>query len=134
MDDVTCRLTKIKMKVQKGFVLLTTLILLGGLVITGAALLTMVDYNFVDASRHRDEVQAFYLAETAAEEAIWYLKNVDSAWVGDDPTEHVAPGGSYTIAVDQTNAPTFVISATGYVPNLSNANAIKVIKLTGNIL
>ena len=125
---------KTLLKQQSGLVLLTSIFLLGGLVLTGASLLSMVDYNFVDAERHRDEVQAFYLAESAAEEAIWYLKNVDANWIGDLPTEHITPNGSYTITIDQSNSPTFVIIAVGYVPNISNANAIKSIEVTGTIL
>lgn len=119
---------------QNGFILITTLILTGVLVTIGAALLTMVNQNYADAGFQRDEAQAIYLAETAVEEAVWYLKNVDVAWTGDAPTEHTLNTGSYTISVDQGGAPTVVITGIGYVPNKANARVQKTLEVTGNLL
>jgi len=116
---------------QKGFILLTTIILSSALLLTGAAMLTMVDHHFVDAAYQRDEVQAFFLAETGAEEAIWYLQNIDSNWVGDTPTEHVLNNGTYVINIDHSGAPVRVITVTGYVPDITNARVQKTIEVTG---
>jgi len=120
-------------KKQKGFILLTTIILSSALLLTGAAMLTMVDHHFIDAAYQRDEVQAFFLAETGAEEAIWYMQNIDSNWVGDTPTEHVLNNGTYVINVDQSASPVRVITVTGYVPNLANARVQKTIEVTGTM-
>ena len=96
-------------------------------------MLTMVDHHFIDAAYQRDEVQAFFLAETGAEEAIWYMQNIDSNWVGDTPTEHVLNNGTYVINVDQSASPVRVITVTGYVPNLANARVQKTIEVTGTM-
>jgi len=123
----------IAIRKQKGFILLTTVIMCSALLLTGAAMLSMVDHHFVDAQYQRDEVQALFLAETGAEEAIWYLQNVDSTWSGDSPTEHALNNGVYTISIDQSAAPIRVITATGYIPNIANAQVRKTIEVTGTM-
>ncbi len=122
-----------KNKNPSGFVLIGISILMGILVLIGASLLGMVDTNLVDAFVQQEEVQALYLAETGIEEGIWYLQNVDITWTGDSPTEHMLTKGSYTISVDQSGAPTYIITVTGYVPNKSNVRVQKTLEVTGTL-
>jgi len=120
-------------KPAQGFVLIGVLILTGALLMMGTALLSMTQYHFTDSFIEQEKIHALYLAETGVEEGIWYLQNVDINWTGDSPTEHSFGMGSYTIAVDQSGAPTYVITVTGYVPNLTNARVQKTIEVTGTL-
>lgn len=131
MEDKKRRISNHK---EKGFVLIATVILMGSLLVIGTSVLSMVDTNLADAFVQQEEVHAVYLAETGIEEAIWYLQNVDITWTGDSPTEHTLNNGTYTISVDNSGAPTYVITVTGYVPALTNARVQKTIEVTGTLL
>lgn len=124
----------VKRRSHGGFVLIATIIMTMTLGLIGASLLGMKSDSIADSSIQREEVQALYLAESGASEAIWYLQNIDILWVGDNPVEHTTNKGSYTITIDHSASPKITIISTGYIPNLANARVKRTIQVIGDLI
>ncbi len=87
----------------------------------GLTMLALQWGGIVDIGDTKDTVQAKLLAETALQEARYYVFYIDNTWVGTSPefvftTDHTIGTYQYTVA---KKANVWTVTAVGYVPNSS---------------
>jgi len=124
---------KRKDKDQKGFILITSFLLMVALVVIVVAYMTIVYFGLKNVGIQTDKAKTFYVCEAGLNQAIWYLINTapdgssDGSWrtdaysspSGPDPTDpqyEEFGDGAYTIWVEDSGA-NILITSRGEVNN-----------------
>lgn len=106
---------------NRGIVSIYALLLMTLFLTMGLALLALQLASFQDTRNILDATQARFLAESALQEARYYLMNIDANFSGTSPEEVVAIGGinigTYKYTITKSGANIYDVSATGYIPN-----------------
>ncbi len=111
----------------KGIIAHYLLALLILLEVTGLALLNVQNSSINDSQNQQARVQAKFLAQSALQEAKYYVKTVSPGWTGSSPEQsvtinnHVVGSYEYTVAAVGN---LYTITAKGYVPNKQVENGV----------
>jgi len=118
---------KLKFCQNRGVISFYVLLLMSVFMTMGLALLGYQLGAFQDASNIRDGYQVKLLAETALQEADYYLRNINSGWTGASAEKTVAIGaktiGTYKYSITQCGN-VYDVTAGGYIPNSTSVKKV----------
>lgn len=127
-------------KHQKGYVLITTLVIMGVL-LTITYFLSDVLFSETSISRNQKSATvAFYLSEAGVQEAIWSIKNDEvvrtkflTTTDGETiiPAKNLIEGGSYSVSIKNSSLASATITSTG-IYNMGSKEAQR--KITLNVI
>ncbi|MDP1709931.1 MAG: hypothetical protein Q8L21_03525, partial [Candidatus Komeilibacteria bacterium] len=129
--DVICK------KNPAGFLLISSLVVLTTMILIVSFYLNAIIQEIKITHITSESPQAYYLAETGVQEAIWKLQN-DAVWKNNfetDPTWSATltrnnvwgEGGSYTVTVANTTLASATITATSSIP-VANSTTQRVVE------
>lgn len=107
----------------RGAALIIAMLVMGVLLMLGTAFMTISSTETQIAFNERNALQAFYLADAAANKAISRLndKTLDPPYTGETGTA-LGPG-TFNLTMTPTTGDTRMITATGCVPNCASSTA-----------
>ena len=115
---------------RSGYILLLALVFLGIFSAVSVAYLSFITASARSARYGVASAQALALAEGGVDEAISQL-NENGGYTGE--THTVSGAGAFTVIVSNVNTNTKNITATGFVPNVTNPEATKTVSVLVDI-
>jgi Tfp pilus assembly protein PilX len=114
-------------KGQKGQIIIVGIVFFAIMILFSTATLRYVSTYQKSEHQNVEKVQALQLAEAGMDKAAYQL-NQDSGYAGESNT--ALGNGTFTTSVTTVNSTTRAITATGYIPDSSNPQAVSTIKAT----
>lgn len=120
----------VRSKKTSGSILMLVIVFIGALATLGLLYQQINQWNALFDQEHIQDIQAQSLAETGAQEGLWFIKNVSENFTGISEPQLLGQGGYQFQIIDDNT-----IEGIGFVGGTSTANAkvIRYVVLSSNV-